>query len=237
MKHHFIDVYNSLETPVHGIEPRMKFLVFFSFVIAVVFTPPARPLSFLFYAAYLSTALLMARVPIVHILQRVAIVLPFILMVAVFLPFFNSNGWLILWNVFIKSSLCTIAALLLVSSTSFPELLKALERLKMPQVIIMVMSFMYRYTFIISDEAQRMKVAASCRTFGQKICPRTFAAIVGSLFLRSYERGENIYLAMCARGFDGHIETISEQRIGPKDVLILSFSAAYFATILTLSLC
>lgn len=98
---------------------------------------------------------------------------------------------------------------------------------------------MYRYTFIISDEAQRMRMAASCRTFGQKAYQNagTFAAMVGSLFLRSYERGENIYLAMCARGFNGNVETISERKIAAKDVLILSFSVACFAMILTLSIC
>jgi cobalt/nickel transport system permease protein len=103
--------------------------------------------------------------------------------------------------------------MLLTSTTKFTSLLKGLERLKVPKIFIMIISFMYRYLFLIVDELQRMERAKKSRTFGKAGRLRiikTLSNIAGVLFVRSYERAERVYLAMCSRGFDGEIRTLEE---------------------------
>lgn len=81
----------------------------------------------------------------------------------------------------------------------------------MPKIFIMIMSFMYRYLFLLVDEVQRMQRAKESRSFGKAKhlhTLRTLSNIIGVLFIRSYERAERVYLAMCSRGFHGEIKTL-----------------------------
>lgn len=80
----------------------------------------------------------------------------------------------------------------------------------MPRVMIMILSFMYRYIFVLVDEVMRMRQARDSRNFGGKRLwqLRTIGNMIGTLFIRSYERGERVYAAMLARGFDGHSRTL-----------------------------
>jgi cobalt/nickel transport system permease protein len=82
---------------------------------------------------------------------------------------------------------------------------------------------MYRYVFLIEDELMTMKLAKESRSFGGPALfhAKAFSNILGSLFIRSYERAEEVYLAMCARGFDGNIRTLSEFKLRPADGVFL----------------
>jgi cobalt/nickel transport system permease protein len=123
--------------------------------------------------------------------------------------------------------------LLLILSTNFLHLLKALEKLKAPAVFIMIVSFMYRYVFILQDEFMHMKQAKESRTVGGSrwFHVKTLANMAGVLFIRSYERAEEVYLAMLARGFDGKIKTIYDFKIKAKDVYFLLAAAGIFTLI------
>jgi cobalt/nickel transport system permease protein len=105
----------------------------------------------------------------------------------------------------IKGIFSVACLTLLTSSTPFPRLLAALEDLKFPQLIIMSLSFMYRYIFLIEDEAMKMWQAMKSRRAGGSrwLHLKAIANMLGTLFIRSYERGETVYLAMRSRGFDG----------------------------------
>jgi cobalt/nickel transport system permease protein len=115
----------------------------------------------------------------------------------------------------------------LTSTTKFPTLLKAFERLKMPKVMLMIISFMYRYIFVITDEMMSMKRARDSRAFGGSIVwhTKTAGAIIGTLFVRSYERAERVYLAMASRGFTGTIKVLEDFKISKLDFL---FSIPFF---------
>jgi cobalt/nickel transport system permease protein len=117
------------------------------------------------------------------------------------------NKILIFWNILIKSLLCCISLLILSSTTKFSELLLGLQRLYFPKILIMILSFMYRYIFVLVDEAQRMERARRVRYFGSRYLAqfRVLSNIIGLLFIRTYERAERIYQAMCARCFIGEI--------------------------------
>ena len=112
---------------------------------------------------------------------------------------------------FLNSFLIVFALILLVETTKFHDLLKGISRLGVPHIFLLLLSFIYRYFFVLIDEAERMLRAAKLRTF-RKLSLKTMGKILGVLFIRSYERSERIYYAMCSRGFDGDIKTFKSDK-------------------------
>ena len=115
-------------------------------------------------------------------------------------------------SIMAKSWLSVQAALLLAYTTAFADLVDALRALRVPAIIVSIISFMYRYLAVLTDEAGRMSRARQSRSAaapdgrsGGSLSwrARVTGAMVGSLFIRSYERSERIYAAMLARGFAG----------------------------------
>jgi cobalt/nickel transport system permease protein len=238
MKHAFIDQYSDLDSFVHRLDPRTKTLVVLVFVLVVMATPPTDWPAFALGTVLIAGLILLAQLPPLYVLKRSAVVAPFVLMIALSLPFFEGGqvagscnvGWwqvsvtyeglLVLWNVVVKSWLSALGLILLSATTPFPRLLKGLERLGVPRVMVMILSFMYRYLFVLVDEAMRMERARESRNLGggRVWQARTLGNMIGTLFLRSYERAERVYQAMLARGFDGEMRTLSELRFGRADL-------------------
>jgi cobalt/nickel transport system permease protein len=175
-------------------------------------------------------------------------IIPFVAMIAVFVPFFKEgevaasfhiwlwpvnitwNGLQVLTNTLVKAWLSILCLTWLTSTTAVTALLGGLQRLRMPRVLIMIMSFMYRYLFILVDEVLRMKQARDSRGFGggRLWQLRTIGNMVGTLFIRSYERGERVYAAMVARGFDGRTRTVNSLHFRRLDA---GFGAAFAAVL------
>jgi len=214
MKHDFLDKYSTLESVIHKLDPRTKIITFLLFVVFVITTAPHDYLSFAAYAAVISIVVFLSKVPLSYVFKRVLVIIPFVLLVAIFLPFANKGpeGWTIFWNVIIKSFLAVLATIMLSSTTKFHKLLKGFELLKFPKIMIMMLAFMYRYVFILVDEAHRMERARDSRYFGGEYLRqiKIICNIIGLLFIRAYERGERVYQSMSARGFDGNIITMNE---------------------------
>ena len=103
----------------------------------------------------------------------------------------------------IKSNLCVFAMLLLTWTTPFHDILRELRRLRLPSVILTTLALMYRYLPVLAEESGRMQRARASRTFSSApgLAWRNLATIIGQLFIRSADRAERIYLAMCARGW------------------------------------
>ena len=259
MKHSFIDKYSDLDSFIHQLDPRTRTLATLAFVLAVMATPPTAWLPFVLYASLMIGLILMAKLPLVYALKRSAVILPFVLMIAIFVPFlghgevagsYNVGWWrvsvthdglVVLWNVIAKSWLSALALILLSSTTRFSDLLKGLERLGVPRVMIMILAFMYRYIFVLADEVMRMQRARDSRNgfetrpFGgsQLWQVRTVGNMIGTLFIRSYERAERVYGAMVARGFDGQVRTLNNLCFRRAD---LSFGIAFSAALLVIGL-
>ena len=228
MKHSFLDQYSDLDSFIHKLDPRTKFITTLVFILVVISTPPTRWQVFALYLFLMATLLLLSKLPITYVLKRSLVIMPFVLMIAIFIPFFKEgevvgsyNIWLwqvsvtytglqVLWNVLIKAWLSILSLIWLTSTTKLTNLLNGLERLGMPKVMVMILSFMYRYIFVLVDEVMRMKQARDSRNFGGNRLwrMRTIGNMIGTLFIRSYERGERVYAAMLARGFDGHSRTL-----------------------------
>lgn len=237
MKHSFLDRYSDLGSLIHRLDPRTKLITTFAFILVVVLTPPLRWQAFVLYFALISGLILLSKVPPLYVLKRSLVIVPFVLMIVIFNLFlkpgeivvsFNIWHWqlsiteealVFSWNVLIKAWLSVLSLILLSSTTKFPDLLKGLERLGMPGLMVMILSFMYRYIFVLVDEVIRMKQARDSRNFGGKRMwqIKTIGNMVGTLFLRSYERGERVYVAMLARGFDGKTLTLSNLHLARQD--------------------
>ncbi|MCL5075532.1 MAG: cobalt ECF transporter T component CbiQ [Chloroflexi bacterium] len=209
---------------IYSLDPRTKIVAVLLFVLFVVATPPTLWGIFLLYFVLIAALILLARLSFPYILSRSLVVEPFVLMSAIYIPFFKAgevaasldvgpwqiavtySGLAILGNVLIKAWLSSLGMLILSSTTDFSRLLKGLEQLRLPLVIVMVLSFMYRYIFVLMDEAQRLRQARESRSFGKRPWDwevRTIGNMIGTLFMRSYERGERVYQAMLARGYEG----------------------------------
>lgn len=224
MKHAFLDEYSGLESPVHRLDPRAKLVGLVVLVVVCVTTPPNQYAAFAAYLGLEAALLALSRLPWRHVLKRLLVVLPFILVVAAFVPFFSrgggsynlgpvrvsGHGLLVLWNVAIKSTVSVLAVIILSSTTPFPDLLRGMEKLRVPRLLTSLLSFTYRYVFVLVDEAQRMRRARDSRGWSGKWIwqARVVGHMIAALFLRSYERGERVYAAMLARGYGGEVRAL-----------------------------
>ena len=132
------------------------------------------------------------------------------------------SGLMVFWNVLVKSFIAILSVTLLSSTTPFSKLLHGFEQLKVPKVFIMLASFAYRYMFVLVDEMDRMKRARDCRCYGGKWLwhSKVIGQMIGTLFLRSYQRAERVYVAMVSRGFDGRAVTLGQTHLRRSDYLV-----------------
>ncbi|MBM3210976.1 cobalt ECF transporter T component CbiQ [Candidatus Poribacteria bacterium] len=237
----YIDKYADIQSIIHRRDARIKVISLFACVISVIITKPDSYTTFVFYGILILALVLLSKIPIKYILKRSLVIIPFILAIAVFIPFLKEGetlwsypmgplklkityqGVTLFWNILIKAYLSALCMILLTSSTRFFELLKAFEGLKMPKIMVMIFSFMHRYLFILRDELMIMKRAKDSRSINGNSWFHTKALsnMLGVLFIRSYERGEAVYLAMCSRGFDGSIRTMGNPELTKKDLYFL----------------
>src|SRR5262249_49560280 len=152
------------------------------------------------------------KLPFYSVLRRAALVLPFSASFA--LITWWSGDALRALALAEKSFLSGLAALLLVATTPLTELLPALEKIGVPRPLVLVIQFLYRYLFVLSEQAQHMRLAALCRKGTGKQGFHAAAGALGVLFARSSERADGIYRAMLSRGFTGRFSPISKIHFG-----------------------
>ncbi len=248
MRHEFLDHHSSLDSPIHHLDPRVKIIVFFAFILIGVSIPPHAFLLFAVLAGGLMGITRIARLPLFHLIKKLSVVLPFLLVITAFIPFMkrdtvaggynlglgglslSRSGLWIFWNVLIKSCVGVFSIILLYSTTPFPHLVKGLEKLGVPRVFTVLLSFMYRYSFLLVDETHRMKRARDSRSFGGRWLwqLKTTGHMIGTLFLRSFHRAERVYFAMLSRGYQGTVPGVSLGRFGSAEYLFLSIVPILF---------
>ncbi|MFE1461400.1 cobalt ECF transporter T component CbiQ [Streptomyces nigra] len=217
-------LYRHGHSPVHGLPPHTKLAATFAFVVVMVSTPREAMWAFGLYAVLLGVVAYVARVPAGFLLKRLLIEVPFVAF-AVLMPFvaegervevlglsLSVGGLWGAWNVLAKGTLGVAASVLLASTTELRELLLGLQRLKLPPLLVQIASFMVRYGDVIADEMRRMRIARESRGFEAKGVRHwgVLAKSAGALFIRSYERGERVHLAMVSRGYTGTMPVIDE---------------------------
>jgi cobalt/nickel transport system permease protein len=212
------------EGPIYRVRPECKLLAQILFVFAVVATPREAFWAFGLYALILIGLAGAAGLSFGFVARRMVIETPF-LVFALLMPFFGHgeqvtvlgipmyvSGLWAAWNILIKGTLGVFATIVVSATTPMADLLRGLERLHLPKTFTSIMGFMIRYLDVIAGEAQRMKVARESRGYDPRWIwqARAFAASAGALFIRSYERGERVHLAMLSRGYTGALPTFEE---------------------------
>lgn len=202
MRHDFLDRYSRLDSPVHRVPAFVKLGAALLLVIALVVTPPSERWFFAAAAAVLVLTAVVSRVPLWFVLKRLLLLEPFVLGVGI-LMLLRPDGLSVFLSILVRSTLCLLTMILLSNTTPFSGLLQVFRRLGAPALLVTVLALMYRYLFVLIDEAERMQRARISRTFtsGRTHLWKLLATVMSQLFVRSTERAERIYSAMCARGW------------------------------------
>ena len=215
---------------VHSLPSHLKIIAVLLFILVVVSTPITYWPAFVIFLALVIAAATAGKISIFTLSKRALIEVPFIFF-AVLMPFFGTGerfelgpfnlyreGLLAGLSIVAKGTLGVLSAVILSTTTTAREILRGLERLRLPTIMVQIASFMLRYVNVISDEMERMKIARQSRGFdatGVKHW-KVIATSAAALFIRSYERGERVHLAMLSRGFDGELPHTEVKSVGAR---------------------
>ena len=232
---------------VHRVDARAKLVAFTGVTLVCVTAPlPAWPV-FAASGAVLAATAALARVPASVVWRRAAVVVPVVALAAVFLPFVRTGGatveigpltaheagLAVLAAVVLKAAVGTVSAVLLGATTSYPDVLRALEALHVPRAITLIAAFMYRYLFVLAGEVGRMRSALAARGYQPRSALGAAATgrVATALFLRTYARGERVYLAMLARGYRGAMPQPRTSPFAPADAAFVAIALALPVTV------
>jgi len=244
------DRYHEKESFLHRLDPRVKALVTVIFIVSNALLPDGAWLAFIFGWIFLIAANLLSQLGIGYTLKRSLVALPFALIAITVLftipgkPLFTFQlfashftvtdaGFLRFVSILIRSWLSVQMAILLVAVTRFPDLIHALEHLKVPAILTTIIAFLYRYLFVLTDEVFRLlraRESRSAATTGNRSGggvlwrARVAGNMAGQLFLRSYERSDRIYNAMLSRGYSGHLYTLNAHEMKPRDYYVTALA-------------
>ncbi|MEZ4860784.1 MAG: cobalt ECF transporter T component CbiQ [Caldilineaceae bacterium] len=257
MHTHLDEQYHQGQSLIHRLDARVKVLLTFLFILTVSLTRFGAFGAYLALFAFSMSVVLLAQLRPTMVLKRALVALPFAL-AAVTLPFtvpghtlatlpilggltISQEGVIRFISTVIKSWLSLQIALVLVFVTPFTEILWALRALRLPAPLIAIVSLMYRYLFVLYDEAVRLLRARAARSgmvdgarSGGSLLWRGQVAgrMAGSLMLRSFERSDRIYNAMVARGYRGQLLTLGHSHLQRKDIVVAGLAICLLLLIL-----
>ena len=245
MAQQLLDRYIAGGSAVHRLDARVKLVLAVAYIFCASSLPVGSWLALAALTAILWAAIVTSGVGLLTILRRALLALPFLAVAVTIIfsvpgrPVFRlplgfvtlvatDAGLLRFTTIVWKSWLSVQAALLLTATTHFLDVLRALRALHLPQIMVAILSFMYRYLFVLVDEAQRLMRARECRSAaldgkgGSSVLWRAQVTgrLVGTLFLRAFERSERIYVAMLSRGYTGELRSLHTPVLGRRDLLI-----------------
>ncbi|MDE7305024.1 MAG: cobalt ECF transporter T component CbiQ [Alistipes sp.] len=206
------------ESLLHRTDARAKLLTTMFFLATMLSLPLARLSEILLYALFPILTAAMGGMRYASVLRKSLLVLPFVALVGMFNLFYDrtpafrlgtftvTEGWISFLSILLRGLLATQALLVLVGSTGIHALCRSMQRLGMPRILAVQLLFVYRYLYVLLDEARRMAQAREARSYGRCTFPlRMWGPLVGQLLIRTFDRAEQIHRAMLARGFDGSI--------------------------------
>jgi len=202
---------------IHRAPAHLKLVALVTFMLAVVATPVDRYAVFAGWAVVLLVVVAVSQVPPTYLARRMVVEVPFVVF-ALLLPFIATGprtelfgltvsqaGLVAAAGLLMKGTLGVLAALTLAATTEPDDVLRGLQRLRVPDPLVQIMGFMVRYLDVVTGEMGRMLTAMRSRGYDPR-SPRhwpVLARSLGALFIRSYERGERVHLAMLSRGYTG----------------------------------
>jgi cobalt/nickel transport system permease protein len=256
-----VDAYQAADSPLHQLDARLKVPLTLALILLIALTPMGAFGAYVAFFALIMGGALIAGVDPLTVVKRSLIALPFA-GAAVTLVFTVPGpalgrvplvGWPIsepglvrFASILLKSMISVQVAAILLMTTHFTDVVWALGALRVPKVLVATIAFMYRYLFLLADEALRLTRARDARSaslgggrsHGDSLAfrARTTGRMIGNLFVRSFARSERVYQAMVARGYRGEMRQLSPPPIAARDVLWAAVPLAIGGLILALSL-
>lgn len=244
MHHHYIDRFAYQDSPIHRLDPRAKVLAVLAYSVVLI-SLGRYELPSAWFVVFPAVLLMWGGIPLWFVAKHTLIVSPFVVCLVAFSPVFDrapvavggmevAGGWLTAASVLIRFLLGMGALIGLASTTRFPELLKGLEKLGVPRLLVTQLRFLYRYLFLLVDQAMHLRQARRARDAGHGPIGwrwRSSAGLVGVLFVRTLEQAERTHLAMIARGYDGTIQLLRPLRWRRHDWVFVVATAAYVVAV------
>jgi cobalt/nickel transport system permease protein len=245
LHHYHLDHFAHGDSALHRLDARAKLLAVLAYSLVLISFDRYAVTVLLPLAAGPLVMLWFARIPVTFALRRVLILSPFIAMLCLLSPLYDhtrqaaalgawtftiSGGWLTAADVAVKFCLGVLALTAMMATTPFALLLEALRRLGVPALLVAQLAMLYRYVFVLIEEAGRLRQARDFRGAAAAPAGRRLAAaggIIAALFLRTLERSERVYTAMLARGYQGLPPSLSRLRFHAGDAAFLAGAAAY----------
>jgi cobalt/nickel transport system permease protein len=255
---HWIDQYRAGTSAIHRLDARVKLTLALAYILVASLMPVGAWPAYGLLWAFSIGATLASRLGLLVVQRRALIALPFAL--AAVTVIFSTQGPVLLSlslgplqlratepglvrfvSILLKSWLSVQIAVLLAGTTPFSDLMAAMRSLHFPQVLVAIISFMWRYLFVLVEEAMRLRRARDARSAvrpglegGGHIPWRAKVAggMAGNLFIRSYSRSERIYQAMAARGYQGELRTLTTSHLHSRDMAIGLAATVFLAAVL-----
>ena len=238
--------YEAGSTPLHRLDARVKVVAALLLIVGVLLTPERRWIAYPLMWTLIGSLAAVAQVSAWRLSRLAGLALPFTLAASTLLFTTPGNPLVIgitdaglarFAAIVLKSWLSMQAALLFAMSTAFTDVLWALEQLGLPKPLVAIVGYMYRYLFTLREEAERLMRARAARSGsvvshnspgGRLLWQAQVAGgMVGSLFLRSYERSDRVYNAMLARGYTGHMQTMNPHVLRRIDYIVTTMAILF----------
>lgn len=214
-----LDIDSKQTTLWHSLAPRTRLLCTLLIVFAIALTPNGHWWTWGIYGLGVLSVILLSRVTLLVLLKRIAVEFAFVGVVLLGTLFrgggevlwswgvlkITTVGLTVLGSVTLKALLSLLMLNVLTLTTSVPALLNALVALHTPPLLVAILASMYRYINVLIGEFNAMRRAAASRNLSghNRWQRRVIGNMMGSLFIRTYERGDRVYQAMLARGYHG----------------------------------
>ena len=229
------------QSPIHHLHPLAKLLATVAYIVTVVSFDKYDLTGLIIFVLFPILLFQLSGIPVRTCFYKLRIVLPLVMAVGLFNPFFDRATLFMLGNVevsggvvsmitlMLKGVFCLMAAFLLMATTGIDKLCAALRMLHIPSMIVTLMLLTYRYVGVMTEELAVMTDAYHLRAPGQKgIQFSAWGSFLGQLLLRSMDRAEELYSSMQLRGYHGHFHYVKINRIRPADVLYVVVCVALF---------
>jgi cobalt/nickel transport system permease protein len=233
-------LYRPGDSPIHRLPAHAKVLAVLVFVIAVVSTPGHVVVAFVGYAGLLAAVTVISGVAVRFLTRGLVVETPFVVFAAL-LPLIaggdqvdvlglslSHEGLVDAGTLLAKATLGVLTSMLLAATTRPQELVAGLQRLRLPRLLVETLSFMVRYLDVVADDLRRMRIARESRAFSAR-GPKHWSVLAtsaGALFVRSYERGERVHLAMLSRGYAGRLVLPADRAATRRDWIMAALLPA-----------
>lgn len=257
---HFLDPYHSGSSPIHRLDARVKLVLAVAFILTASLTPFGAWAAYILLLALVLSVEMLSELGVRYVLKRALLALPFVLaaLPLIFtvqgtpLATFTLGAWTFtisvegverVLSIAFKSWVSMQMAIVLAATTSFPQLLAAMRALHIPKLLVAIFGLMWRYMFVMVDEALRLLRARAARSGASGDAQyktggtlawraRVTGGMAGNLLVRSFERGDRIYAAMSARGYDGEVRTLPLPALQTMHWLFIGAGLAVYGLIL-----